>query len=148
MRKITTASFSFALAGFTSYYCIPENWLLNIFIITVTLSAITLIFHFYFFRERQCLKNQSILSYKQHSLIWLRILISLFTLSVAFGWNYAYTEIFISPSIYLHDKVIQTSAIITDFPVERSRGYRVDAKVKNENGHNTGVRLYYYKDIL
>ena len=122
MRKLATVSFSFATALFISRYFLPFDLLL-IFGGAATLCSLTGLFF----------KN----------LTRLRIIIIFLSLAGGFGWSFFYTTVFVAPSRHLHEQTATVSAIITDFPVARNRGFRVDATVRQDNAPSVSARLYY-----
>ena len=122
MRKLATAAFSFAAALFFSRYLIPYDWLLILGAVAAALSLAGLFFAGY---------------------VRMRILVICLSLAAGFVWSYSYTAVFVAPSWHLHEETVSATAVITDFPAERTRGYRVDCDMHQEGGRPIGTRLYY-----
>ena len=126
MRKLAVFSFFFAVALFLAHYFLPDNWLIIGGGVAAVISLVGLGF--------RGINRQ-------------RVIISLMAVSIGFLWSYAYTTIFVGPGIKLHEKSIEITAVITDYPVERTtRGYRVDAQILRESARNVNVRLYYFNE--
>ena len=126
MRKLATAALSFAAAIFISRYFLPQNLLILCGIIAVGASIIGL-----FFRGNTR----------------LRIFIVLLSFSIGFFWSWTYTYLFITPSHELHEQHAPATAVITAYPSPRAtRGYRVDAIIRNEDRPNIGARLYFFTE--
>ena len=126
MRKLATASFSFASAIFLSRYLLPYDWLLVSGASFAVLSLIGLLFR---------------------GTVRIRILVTLLFLSAGFVWSWTYTAIFITPSLRLNGETASVTAIVTDYPSARAvRGYRVDGIIRQENGPDIGARIYYYAE--
>ena len=126
MRKLATASFSFAIALFISRYFLPFDWLLIFSGAMAACSLIGLLF-----------KN----------LTRLRIIIIFLSLAIGFGWSFFHTTMFVAPSRHLHEQTATVTAIITDFPVARNRGFRVDGTIRQDNAPAVNARLYYNQSI-
>ena len=125
MRKLATAAFSFSAAIFMSRYLIPYNLLPLIGAVVAVVALTGLFFH----------------GYRR-----IRIMTAFFALAVGLLWSWAYTTLFISPSWELSDNITTVRAVITGYPSERTRGYRVDAIIKRNGKPDIGARLYYYAE--
>jgi competence protein ComEC len=126
MRKLATASFSFAGALFISRYFLHHDWLLIAASAMALCSLIGLFFRNY---------------------TRLRIIIIFLSLAIGFSWSFFYTALFVEPSRQLHEQTETVSAIITDFPIERTRGFRVDVRISQNNAPSVSARLYYFQEI-
>ena len=76
----------------------------------------------------------------------MRVFIFLISLAVGFIWSWAYTSVFIKPSWHLHEETAFVTAVVTGYPAERARGYRVDADIRHDGRSSVGARLYYYNE--
>jgi len=124
MRKLATAAFSFAAAIFLSRYLLPYGWLLAFCAVAAAASFAGL-----FFRGN----------------VRLRIFIAFISLAVGFIWSWAFTAIYVTPSLDLHGETTSVTAVVTDYPSARAtRGYRVDVSIRREGAPDVGARLYYY----
>ena len=125
LRKLAVFSFFFAAALFLSHYFLTDKWLIICGGAAALLSLIGIIF------QGNTRK---------------RVIISLLAVSIGFFWSYAYTALFVSPHMELHEENVLITAVITDYPVERTRGYRVDARILWEDARDVSVRLYYFSE--
>ena len=123
MRKLAAAAFSFSAAIFFSRYLLPYEWLPFCCAFAAAASFAGLLFR----------------GTKR-----LRVFIALLSLAVGFIWSWAYTSVFIKPSWYLHEETASVTAVVTDYPVTRARGYRVDTNIKRDGRSSVGARLYYF----
>ena len=126
MRKLATAALSFTAAIILSRYILPYNWLPLCSAAMVAVSFVGMIFH-----------NKT----------RLRVFIALLSLAVGFGWSWAYTAMFIAPSYGLCDESVTVSAVVTEYPYVRTRGYRVESQIHKDGKPSIGARLYYYNEI-
>ena len=126
MRVLATIAFSFAVALLLSLFVLPTEWLLLFCCAAAVLSLLGLLFKGY---------------------IRLRIIIILISFSIGFGWSFFYSELHISRVSFLHDQTAEVTAVISEYPVARTRGYRVDAKIQQDGIPAVNVRLYYSGQI-
>jgi len=126
MRKLAIAAFSFAFAIFLARNILPMSLLIICSIITGAISLTGFFFH---------------------GNLRLRVLIVFLSISVGLLWSWAYTALIVAPSWRFDEKTLSVSAIISDFPVERTtRGYRVDTIIMVDDGPNIGARVFYFKE--
>jgi len=125
MRKLATAALSFSAAILLSIYTLPYNWLPVFGSAAAAVTFLGLLFQ---------------------GNMRLRVFIFAVSLAVGFFWSWAYTAIFIMPSADLHDETVTVSAVVTDYPYARTRGYRVDSLVIRDGKPSIGARLYYYNE--
>ncbi|MCL2151502.1 MAG: DNA internalization-related competence protein ComEC/Rec2 [Oscillospiraceae bacterium] len=126
MRKVATAALAFTAAIFFSRYIIPYDWLLIASAIAAAVSLVGLLFH---------------------GNMRLRVLIALISAAIGLGWSWGYTALFLPSTIDDDDLAASVTAVVTDHPYERTRGYRVDCLVYRDNKPSVGARLYYYDDL-
>ena len=125
MRKLATAAFSFSAAIFLSRYILPYGWGPVCCAVAAAASLAGLLLKGY---------------------ARLRVLIILLSLSVGFIWSWVYTAVLIKPSWQLDGQTVTVCAVVTDYPHERARGFRVDSVIKRDGGPSVGARLYYYNE--
>ena len=125
MRKLATAALSFSAALFISRYMLPYEWLLFLGAAAAALSPAGLFFRGY---------------------TRLRIITILLSLAAGFIWSFSYTAVFVAPSWELQDETAAVTAVVTDFPSARVRGFRVDCDIQQDRGRSIGARVYYYND--
>jgi len=126
MRKLATAAFAFCGAIFAAHYILPYSWLTIVSGGAAALSLTGLLF-----KKR------------------LRARIFVVFLAVAAGllWSWSFTVIFVAPAGNLHDQTATVTAVVSDFPVPRARGYHVDVRVRQEGYPDVGARLRYFRTI-
>ncbi|MCL2391323.1 MAG: ComEC/Rec2 family competence protein [Oscillospiraceae bacterium] len=125
MRKLATAAFSFTAAIFFARNILSFNWLLICGAIAIATSLCGLLFH---------------------GNLRIRFFIMLLSFAVGLIWSWTFTTLFVSPAQAFHEQRASVTAIVTDFPVERTRGYRVDVLIQNDTGPDMGARLYYFDE--
>jgi len=125
MRKLATAAFSFAAAIFLSRYLLPYS-----FLPVFGAAAAACAFSGFLFSGNKR----------------IRVFIVLLSLSAGFFWSLTYTAVFIAPSWDLHEQTEDMTAVVTDHPSERARGFRVDVIIRRQNSPSVGARLYYFNE--
>ena len=125
MRKLATAAFSFAAATFLSLFIVPDGWLPLCCAAAAAASLAGFLF-----------RNS----------IRLRFFLILLSLSAGFLWSYAYTAIFVMPSMDLHNETRTVTAVIKSRPSSTGRGYRADCVVRRVSAPDIGARIYYYNE--
>jgi len=126
MRKLAIAAFSFSAAIFISLYLLPYDLLL--FCCAVLAVA-------------------SLAGFILSGNMRLRIFIAVLSLLAGFLWSWSYTTMFVKPHWEMHEETTTITAVIADYPVARqTRGFHVDAKLRQEGRRAIGTRLYYFNE--
>ncbi|MCL2402210.1 MAG: ComEC/Rec2 family competence protein, partial [Oscillospiraceae bacterium] len=127
MRKLATAAFSFAAAIFLSLYLLANHWLLIGGALVAAASLCGLLF-----------KGD----------VRVRIFIVCVSFAVGLIWSWAFSAIVTAPAGELHDQFATVTAVVTDFPVPRTRGYHVEVRIRQHEGEDIrpiGARLRYFR---
>ena len=125
MRKLATAALAFSAATVISRLLPSYDLLLMFCAITALLSLCA----FFFSGNTR-----------------LRVLIAVLALASGFLWNWVYAAVFVSPAQNMHDKKMEVTAVVSDYPSATTRGFRIDVKIRAERGPAIGARLYYYQE--